>query len=78
MTAKKKSDTPGVDRPIRREDLEGRLRDLKDDVDMIKESTLGLGIAAGGIALLVLLVIVFLLGKRRGKKKYAFLEIRRV
>ena len=78
MTAKKKSDEPGVDRPIRREDLELRLREIKDDVEMIKESTLDLGIAAGGIALLVLLLVVFLLGKRRGKKKYAFLEIRRV
>ena len=77
MTGKKQN-IPGVDRPISRDDLEVRIRDLKDDLDKVKESTLGLGIAAGGVALLVLLLLVFLLGKRRGKKKYAFLEIRRV
>ena len=68
---------PGVDRPIHRSDLENRLRSLRSDVDVVKESATGAGIAAG-IGLAVLLVILaFVIGGRRGKKKYAFVEIRR-
>ena len=69
---------PGVDRPITREDLEDRIRNVRDEISKVKESTLGAGIAAGGAALLLLVVFAFLLGRRRGKKKYAFVEIRRV
>jgi len=68
---------PGVDRPISRGDLEQRLRGLKGDVDNLKQSTLGVGVAAvGGIALL-LVILAFVLGRSRGRKKYAFIEVRR-
>lgn len=69
---------PGLDRPIQRGDLEDRLRALRSDIDNVKQSTLGIGIAAGGILFLLLIFLAFLLGKRRGKKKTAFIEIRRV
>ena len=69
---------PGVDRPITKEDLEARLRNVRDEVGKVKESTLGAGIAAGGAALVLLVILAFLIGRRRGKKKYAFVEIRRV
>ena len=68
---------PGVDRPIHRTDIEDRLRSLRSDVDTVKESTAGVGIAAGlGVALL-LVILAFVIGRRRGQKKYAFVEIRR-
>jgi hypothetical protein len=68
---------PGLDRPIDRSDIESRLRTLKDDVDTVKESAAGAGLAAGlGLALLLVL-LAFVLGRARGKKKYAFVEIRR-
>ena len=69
---------PGVDRPIRRDDIEDRLRELREELDNVKESTMGAGIAAGAGAILLLIIVAFLLGKRRGKKKYAFIEIKRV
>ena len=70
-------DHPGVDRPIDRTDLEDRLRSLRTDVETVKTSAAGAGIAAGiGLALLFVLV-AFALGRARGKKKYAFVEIRR-
>ena len=68
---------PGLDRPIDRSDIETRLRTLKDDVDTVKESAAGAGLVAGlGIAVL-LVTLAFVLGRARGKKKYAFVEIRR-
>lgn len=70
-------DRPGVDRPIDRSDIESRLRTLKDDVDTVKESAAGAGLVAGlGIAVLLVL-LAFVIGRARGKKKYAFVEIRR-
>lgn len=81
MTSAAPTDTPagrpGVDRPIHRSDLENRLRSLRSDVDVVKQSATGAGIAAGiGLAVL-LVVLAFVIGGRRGKKKYAFVEIRR-
>ncbi len=68
---------PGVDRPIHRDDIEGGLRAIKDDLDSVKESASGLGIAALLAGAFLLVLLAFLIGKRRGKQKYAFVEIRR-
>lgn len=70
-------DRPGVDRPIQRNDIEDRLRSLQSDVETVKDSAAGVGIVAGlGVALLLVL-LAFVFGRARGKKKYAFVEIRR-
>ena len=77
MSKTKTADRPGTDKPIHRNDIENRLRGLKEDVDAVKESTAGAGIAAAiGLALLFVL-LAFIIGRARGKKKYAFVEIRR-
>jgi hypothetical protein len=72
-----KTDRPGVDRPIKINDIEDGLRSLKSDIKTVKESAAGASVAAGlGIALLLVL-LAFALGRARGKKKFAFVEIRR-
>jgi hypothetical protein len=52
---------------ITRADLEAKLRDIESVVDETKEAarSTGMAIAVGAV---VLLVIVFLLGRRKGKK----------
>jgi hypothetical protein len=63
---------------ITRDDLERKLRALQGDVQGKvddKKSTL---MAAGAGLGTLLLIIFFLLGKRSGKKKTTFVEIRRV
>ncbi|MEY4339850.1 MAG: hypothetical protein RLZ14_1700 [Actinomycetota bacterium] len=63
---------------ITREDLEGKFRsvqsDLQGKIDDKKQS-IATAVAVGGV---VLLVIFFLLGRRSGKRKTTFVEIRRV
>lgn len=63
---------------ITRDDLESRFRQLQDSVqgkvDNSKKTLLTVGMVAG----VLLLVIVFFLGSRRGKKKTTLVEIRRV
>ena len=72
-----KNAQPGVDRPVDRADIESRLRDVRNDFESVKSSAAGAGIAAGiGLALLLVL-IAFIVGRRRGLAKYAFVEIRR-
>lgn len=63
---------------ITRDDLEAGIRklqgDAKDRVDD-KKKTL---VTIGGIAAVVFILVVFMLGKRSGKKKTTLVEIRRV
>ena len=63
---------------ITRDDLEAGIRklqgDAKDRVDD-KKKTLA---TIGGIAAVVFILLVFMLGKRSGKKKTTLVEIRRV
>ena len=63
---------------ITRDDLESRFRQLQDSVQgrvEDKKKTLATVGLVGGVALLL---IVFMLGVRRGKKKTTLVEIRRV
>ncbi len=62
---------------IDRGDLENRLRSLKSDVDTVKESTIGAGVAAVGVVAIVLVLLAFLLGRSRGKAALSFIEVRR-
>jgi hypothetical protein len=63
---------------VTRDDLEAKFRAVQDDVqhkvDDRKQSLVA-GLAVGG---LILLIAFFLLGRRSGKAKSTFVEIRRV
>ena len=71
MTA---TDTPR----ITREDIETKLRQLKGDTDEVVEQNKTSGIVVAAIGAVVVLALVYFLGRRRGKKKSAFVEIRRL
>lgn len=63
---------------VSRDDLEAKFRDLQGGVQSKVEdrkTTLVMGAVVGA---LVLLLLVFVIGKRSGKKKTTVVEIRRV
>ncbi|MFN2607392.1 MAG: hypothetical protein ABR511_05780 [Acidimicrobiales bacterium] len=68
----------GGTRRVTRADIEAKLGELQGDVEEVGEAAKGIGVAVAGVAAAVLLGAVFLLGKRRGRKKTTTVEIRRV
>jgi hypothetical protein len=67
-----------ADKPVTREDLEAKFRAVQGDMQSKlddKKPSLLTGAVIGGV---LLLLLVFLIGKRSGKKKTTLVEIRRV
>jgi hypothetical protein len=65
-------------RRIQASDLEAKFRELKGDVDDQAQQAKGYAIAAGVAVVVAVVTVAFLLGKRRGRKKNTFIEVRRV
>jgi tetrahydromethanopterin S-methyltransferase subunit G len=63
---------------VTRDDIEAKLREIQTDVTERVESKRATILTGAGIGLLLLLVIVYLLGRRTGKRKTTIVEIRRV
>jgi hypothetical protein len=60
------------------EDLQRKLQSFQDGIQGKVEDKKSTLMTVGGVALVVLLVVVFLVGKRAGKKKSTLVEIRRL
>ena len=72
------SPTPGAEKPVSREDIEAKLaqiRGVADDTTEVAEGAAKTGLVVAGVGVLV---VVFLLGKRRGRKKSTIVEVRRI
>jgi len=67
-----------TDRKITRDDLEAKFREIKGGVDQrtkaATDTAMPFAIAGG----LIVLLLVYLIGKRVGKKKSTIVEIRRI
>jgi hypothetical protein len=67
-----------TDGKITRDDLEAKLRELKDDVDETAESAKSYVAAAAVAVGLLVFAIAFAAGKKRGRRKSTVVEIRRI
>jgi hypothetical protein len=63
---------------ITRDDIEAKLRELRAEVDSVGEAAKGGAIVVGAVAAVAVLAAVYLLGRRKGKKRTTVVEIRRV
>jgi hypothetical protein len=63
---------------ISRDDLEDKFRQLEGGAREQAESARSTVITAGAIAALLLLLLAYLLGTRKGRKRSTVVEIRRV
>jgi hypothetical protein len=72
------SPAPGAEKPVSREDIEAKLaqiRGVTEDTAEGAEGAAKTGLVVAGVGVLV---VVFLLGKRRGRKKSTIVEVRRI
>ena len=68
----------GGDKPVSRADIEAKLAEIRgvtEDATEVAEGTAKTGLVLAGAGVLV---VVFLLGKRRGRKKSTIVEVRRI
>lgn len=66
------------DEPIRKEDLEAKLRELQGGVDETKESATSMLLTVGAIVVVGVIAVAFLAGRRKGKKRTTIVEVRRI
>jgi hypothetical protein len=65
-------------RPITRDDIEAKMREIQGGTEAGADAARGAGLAAIVGGLLLAVVIAYLLGRRKGKKRRTMVEIRRV
>lgn len=70
--------TDHLDRPITRDDIEAKFRELEGEVDDRKEQAIGIAVIAGTALAVAVVLTAYTLGRRRGRKKTTVVEIRRV
>ena len=69
---------PGHAKPVTRADIEAKLAQIKgvtDDTTEVAEEAAKTGLVVAGVAVVV---VAFLLGRRRGRKKSTIVEVRRI
>lgn len=65
-------------RPIRKEDLEAKMRELQGGVEETKESATSMLLTVGVVVLVGVIAIAFFSGRRKGKKRTTIVEVRRI
>jgi hypothetical protein len=66
------------DRPITRADLEAKFGQIREATDPSADGGRSVGLAVGVAAVAVVVVVAFILGNRRGRKRRTIVEVRRV
>jgi hypothetical protein len=69
---------PGQSKPVTRADIEAKLAEIRgvtDDTTEVAEEAAKTGLVITGVAVVV---VAFLLGRRRGRKKSTIVEVRRI
>ena len=72
------SQTSGTNGKITRADIESKLHDMRGDVEESAEAAKTPILAVAGGVAVAIVIVVYLLGKRRGRRRSTVVEIRRV
>jgi 1-aminocyclopropane-1-carboxylate deaminase/D-cysteine desulfhydrase-like pyridoxal-dependent ACC family enzyme len=64
--------------PIRRSDLEAKMRELQGEVTDTREAATTTLVTVGAIVAVGVIAVAFLLGRRKGKKRTTVVEVRRI
>ena len=64
--------------PIRRDDLEAKMRELQGEVTETRESATNTLLTVGAVVAVGVIAVAFLWGRRKGKKRTTIVEVRRI
>lgn len=62
---------------VTRKDIETKLRQIRGDVDTAEQAAKGVGVLVAGAAVVAVVLVVYLFGRRRGKRASTVVEVRR-
>ncbi|MFP5319138.1 MAG: hypothetical protein ACLGI2_12715 [Acidimicrobiia bacterium] len=62
---------------ITRADIEAKLRQVRGDVDTAGEAAKGAGTLVGAVAVVAIVAVAFLIGRKRGRRSSTVVEVRR-
>lgn len=60
------------------DDIEAKLRDIQGEVEVVGQEAMNTAIMVGAAIVTGVVVLAFVLGRRRGRKRRTVLEVRRV
>ena len=69
--------TATASRPITRDDIEDKFRELQGEVDTATDSARQILVVAGAVVAVAVVATAFFLGKRRAKKTTTLVEVKR-
>lgn len=64
--------------PIRRSDLEAKMRELQGGVTETREAATNTLVTVGAVLVVGAIAVAFLLGRRKGRKRTTVVEVRRI
>jgi hypothetical protein len=67
-----------TDSQITKSDIEGKLRELRGEVDSSAATARPVIMGVAAVAAVGVIAVVFLLGRRQGKRKNTVVEVRRL
>jgi hypothetical protein len=67
-----------VARPVTADDIRAKFSEIDGTFQSAKRSAAPVGIAVGAGALLAVVTVAYLFGRRRGRKRQTVVEIRRI
>lgn len=70
--------SPEPDRPVTRDTIEAKLREIRGEVDSTARSARPYALVVGAVAAVAVVGAAYLLGRRKGKRRTTLVEVRRV
>lgn len=64
--------------PVTRGDIDAKLAEIRGEMDRGTERAKGVGLAVGAVVVTAVVLGAYLLGRRKGRKRQAVVEIQRV
>jgi hypothetical protein len=62
---------------ITREDIEGKFRELQGEVDVVTDDVRSYAATAGAVLAVIVILLAFFLGLRKGRRTRTVVEVRR-